>query len=283
MCRLVAYLGQELLLATALVKPKYSLISQSLRARESSILTNGDGFGLGWYTPSISPEPALFTSIQPAWNDRNLLNLANKIKAPCFFAHIRAASAGGVSTYNCHPFVQGKWMMMHNGGIHDFNVVKRHLRRLLDDDIYQNLQGETDSEHFFALMMQIAKGRTLTKLSNVADIIQETIERVLELVATYGTSGPSYFNICLTDGKRLWATRYCSDSSIVPESLHYSVGDRFEATADGRYHMLREDERYNCVLVTSEKLTSCAGDWQVVPSNHLLMVSQDKKIRLRTL
>lgn len=282
MCRLIAYLGQELLLATALVKPKYSLISQSLRARESSIPTNGDGFGLGWYTPSISPEPALFTSIQPAWNDRNLLNLTSKIKAACFFAHIRAASAGGVSQYNCHPFVQGKWMMMHNGEINNFILVKRHLRRLLEDDIYHNIQGETDSEHFFALMMQIAKGRDLSRLSIVADVIQETIYRVLELVNQYGETGPSYFNICLTDGKRLWATRYCSDKNIIPESLHYSVGDRFEAI-DGHYHMLRKDERYNCILVTSEKLTSCAGDWQSMPANHLLMVDKEKKLHLRAL
>lgn len=282
MCRLVAYLGQELLLATALVKPKNSLISQSLSARESSTPTNGDGFGLGWYVPSIAPEPALFTSVQPAWNDRNLLNLTNKIKAPCFFAHIRAASSGGVSQYNCHPFVQGKWMMMHNGEINNFILIKRHLRRLLADDVYHAIQGETDSEHFFALMIQLSKGRDLSRLSTVGDIIQETIYRVLELVSQYGGSGPSYFNICLTDGKRLWATRYCSDKNIIPESLHYSVGDKFQAT-EGRYHMLHEDKRPNCILVTSEELTNCTGDWQIVPSNHLLMVNKEKKLYLRPL
>jgi glutamine amidotransferase len=115
-----------------LVKPVNSIVMQSLHARESTIPTNGDGFGLGWYVPSISVEPALFMSISPAWNDRNLLHLTAKIKSPCFFAHVRAASSGGVANYNCHPFIHEQWMLMHNGRINDFIVIKRHLRHLLE-------------------------------------------------------------------------------------------------------------------------------------------------------
>lgn len=84
MCRFVAYLGHEALLDDILVKPANSIVMQSLHARETVVPTNGDGFGLGWYTPLISEEPALFTSISPAWNDRNLLHLTAKIKSPCF-------------------------------------------------------------------------------------------------------------------------------------------------------------------------------------------------------
>ena len=66
MCRLAAYLGQtEVLLEDVLVKPVNSLVSQSLKARETDVMTNGDGFGLGWYVPKISSEPALFTSTTP--------------------------------------------------------------------------------------------------------------------------------------------------------------------------------------------------------------------------
>ena len=102
MCRFVAYLGQDIVMDEVLVKPTNSIVSQSLHARESDYPTNGDGFGIGWYTPSISKDPALFTSTIPAWNDRNLLHLTAKIKSNCFFAHVRAASTGGVNLYNCH-------------------------------------------------------------------------------------------------------------------------------------------------------------------------------------
>ena len=161
MCRLISYLGEDIILSDVLVKPDNSLVMQSLHARESNTRTNGDGFGVGWYAPSISSEPALFTSVSPAWNDRNLLHLTSKIKSPAFFAHVRAATGGGVTKYNCHPFIYKQWMMMHNGGITNFNQVKRHLRRLLDDDLYRWIQGETDSEHLFALFLQNAQKRDL--------------------------------------------------------------------------------------------------------------------------
>lgn len=270
MCRLVAYVGHDILLEDVLVKPVNSIIMQSLHARESSIPTNGDGFGLGWYVPSISSEPALFTSISPAWNDRNLLNLTAKIKSPVFFAHVRAASAGGVTVYNCHPFVSGDWMLMHNGGIGDFIQVKRHLRRLLDDDMYNWIQGDTDSEHLFALFLQCSKGKDLSNIEAVADVLEETFNLILLLVQQINSTMPSYFNVCLTDGKRLVASRYCSDPKISPETMHYSVGDAF---IQGGQH--------ECMLVTSEKLTNIDAQWHVVPENHILMVAEDLKAFLR--
>ncbi len=282
MCRLVAYLGHDVLLEDVLVKPINSIVMQSLRARESEIPTNGDGFGLGWYAPEISPLAALFTSISPAWNDRNLLNLTAKIKSPCFFAHVRAASAGGVTNYNCHPFIHGPWMLMHNGEIHDFIMVKRHLRHLLDDDIYHWIQGDTDSEHLFALFLQMAKGKDLTQLSVVADVLETTFYEITQLVKQFSKHGASFFNICLTDGKRLIATRYCSDKNRTPESMHYSVGSRFVAQ-DRHYHMLQEGTKHGAVLITSERLTNADAEWHDVPVNHLLMVDTGLVVQLRRL
>lgn len=282
MCRLVAYLGHDVLLEDVLVKPSNSIIMQSLHARESSMPTNGDGFGLGWYVPDIADTPALFKSISPAWNDENLLHLTSKIKSPAFFAHVRAASAGGVTQYNCHPFVHGRWMLMHNGEICHFIDVKRHMRHLLDDDIYNWIKGTTDSEHLFALFLQRAKGRDLSSIGVVADVLQETFACIIQLIHEFSEPGPSYFNVCLTDGHRLVATRYCSDVSIVPETMHYSMGARFEAKA-GRYHMIQANGKRESLLVTSEKLTNFETEWHDVPANHLVTVDTDLSIQLRAL
>ena len=277
MCRFVAYLGSEMLLEEILVKPVNSIVMQSLHARESSIPTNGDGFGLGWYAPRISPEPALFTSVSPAWNDRNLLNLTSKIKSPCFFAHVRAAGAGGVTNYNCHPFMYGPWMLMHNGDIDSFMTVKRHIRHLLDDDIYHWIQGETDSEHLFALFLQLAKGKDLNQLSVVADTLQSTLYEINQLVQHYSKDNDSYYNICLTDGKRLIASRYCTDKKTKPETLHYFIGSSF------LNHLLIKGDEHEAVLISSEKLTNINADWQEVPSNNLLLIDSDRSIQLRPL
>ena len=286
MCRLVAYLGEEVLLDEVLVKPINSIIMQSLQARESDIPTNGDGFGVGWYVPSISDAPALFTSISPAWGDRNLLNLTAKIKSTAFFAHVRAASEGGVTHYNCHPFVYGQWMLMHNGGIADFIMVKRHLRHLLDDDIYNWIKGDTDSEHLFALFLQLAKGRDLSQLTVVADVLEETFETVLQLVQRFNAKGTSYFNIALTDGKRLIVTRYCNDVTLTPETLHYTIGSYLinrPAQDEKQEPMMQTIGRQDSILVSSEKLNNFDAEWKTVPPNHLLMVDEAFNISLRAL
>lgn len=279
MCRLVAYIGKDILLEDVLVKPINSIIMQSLHARESTIPTNGDGFGLGWYTPDISPEPALFTSIFPAWNDRNLLHLTAKIKSNCFFAHIRAASVGGINPYNCHPFIYGQWMFMHNGDIYNFVAIKRHLRHLLDDEIYQWIQGETDSEHFFALLLQLSRGKDLTQLDTIADIFEEALSIISQLIKQYSETGPSFFNVCLTDGKRLIASRYCSDKDTTPESLHYLPDSSFALPES--FHRQKQSSKHPGVMISSETLTDFKKEWREVPANHLLLVDEECRVRLQ--
>lgn len=279
MCRLVAYLGRPTLLQNVLVIPKNSIVMQSLHARETSLRTNGDGFGVGWYAPEVGDDPALFTSISPAWNDRNLLNLTAKIQSPCFFAHVRSASAGGVTNYNCHPFVYGDWMLMHNGEINNFNQVKRHLRHLLDDDIYDWIKGDTDSEHLFALFLQLAKGRDFTQLSVVADVLQETMQKIEELIKEFGTSGPSYFNICLTDGSRIIATRYCSNPKKKTLTLHYLVG--YVLSTQDVWDKEEGSPAY--VVVSSEKLNDLDIGWEEVPAQTMVLIDENKTIDLRPL
>lgn len=279
MCRLVAYMGKPTLLENVLVTPKNSIVMQSLHARETNLRTNGDGFGVGWYAPEISSAPAIFTSISPAWNDRNLLHLTAKIQSPCFFAHVRSASAGGVTTYNCHPFIYGDWMFMHNGEINDFIAVKRHLRHLLDDDIYNWIKGDTDSEHFFALFLQLAKGKDLSNIFIVADLLQETILKTQELIKEFGKSGPSYYNICLTDGRRMIATRYCSNPKRKTLTLHYLVEHMI--STQGLWE--KEEDKPSYVVVSSEKLNDIAVGWEEVPAQTLVIIDENKTIHLRPL
>jgi predicted glutamine amidotransferase len=93
--------------------PVHSLIDQSLHSKLGAETTNGDGFGVGWY--DTSPSPGVFRSIEPAWNDQNLHELAGHVSSHLFFAHIRAAIGSPVQQSNCHPFRHGRWLWMHNG------------------------------------------------------------------------------------------------------------------------------------------------------------------------
>lgn len=279
MCRLIAYLGKDILLEDILVNPDNSLLKQSLHALETQYPTNGDGFGLGWYNHEISPNPGLFTSISPAWNDLNLLHIASKIKSSCFFGHVRAASTGGVTHYNCHPFINENWMFMHNGGLNDFIEIKRHIRHLLEDDVYNWIKGETDSEHLFALFSQMAKGRDLKDSNTVIQLTLDVISQLHKVMAEFGKPGTSYLNLCMTDGKRLIATRYCTDRRYRPESMYYSLGKCF-AMKDNEYHMIQDSGKPECVLVASEVLNGCSDEWHEVPEHHLLLVNENLDIEL---
>src|SRR5438105_9445717 len=124
MCRWLAYYGTPVLLEELLYKPKNSLIDQSLHSQLGVETTNGDGVGVGWYSEQ---GPAVYKSIDPAWNDRNLRELAAHIRAGLVFAHIRASTGTPVQQTNCHPFRRGKWLWMHNGSIAHFQEVKREI------------------------------------------------------------------------------------------------------------------------------------------------------------
>ena len=55
MCRWMAYSGSQIFLDTVLFEADNSLVDQSLNARWSHVVTNGDGFGIGWYGERGTP------------------------------------------------------------------------------------------------------------------------------------------------------------------------------------------------------------------------------------
>ena len=90
MCRWLAYSGSPVRIEELLYKPQHSLIDQSLHSQLGAETTNGDGFGIGWY--GVGETPGVFHSVEPAWNDRNLRDLATHLESALVFAHIRASS-----------------------------------------------------------------------------------------------------------------------------------------------------------------------------------------------
>ncbi len=283
MCRFAAYIGKPLVIDELLFKPSNSLIKQSIRARETDEPLNGDGFGLGWYAHDIDYTPGLFVSMQPAWNDRNLQYLAAKIRTHCFLAHVRAASMGGVSIYNCHPFVYKRFLFMHNGSLGGFQKIKRHIRHELSDEIYDTILGQTDSEHFFALFLQTFedhKGQYTAE--SMAKVFAITLKRLEKIQKQYGVDETTYLNVVLTDGFSMLASRYISDPTQPCPTLYYSAGSKYQER-DGVCHMIPpiEDEGNEAVLIVSEKLTNYKAEWHEIPVNHLLLLKQDLSLLIQ--
>lgn len=158
---------------------------------------NADGFGVGWYDQDQTTQgPCIFRtfkshlredpvlkvlfestgSITPAWSNLNLHRLADKIKSPLVFAHVRASTTGALSEENTsvallvsclapargqadfgslcsHPWTYANLIWMHNGCIADFHKIKRRLQNDLSDEMFSVPQGNTDSEWSFALFL----------------------------------------------------------------------------------------------------------------------------------
>ena len=258
MCRWLAYCGPSIHLDTLLFKPVNSLIEQSLRARESVSPTNGDGFGIGWYADR--PEPGRYRDLLPAWNDENLRSICQQIRSPLFFAHVRASTGTASSRANCHPFHHGDWLFMHNGHIGDFERIRRDLAMLIDPSLYPCLQGTTDSEAFFYLML------TNGLEDDPATALARSVGQVLDVMTAAGVTNPFRMTSATSNGTSTLALRYSSDGKS--PSLYYGLGvaprDAGDGTADGAN---------GSVLILSEPLDKEAHNWIEIPEAHLLVAA----------
>ncbi|MCU0398085.1 MAG: class II glutamine amidotransferase [Cyclobacteriaceae bacterium] len=280
MCRLMAYKGTSIIIDELLYKPHNSLINQSINAKELEEPLNGDGFGIGWYNAEISHEPATFVSLNPAWSNRNLKNLAPKIKTSCLVAHVRAASVGEVSEANCHPFQYKELLLAHNGGVEHFSRIKRSLRSQLSDELYNWIKGQTDSEHIFAFLINrlISDHPSITP-DSVTEAFEFTFSYIKQLMSNYEINEDAYLNMVITNGHFIVATRYVTNPKEEPLTLYHSEGSRY-VVENGITRMEAPKDNDQAVLVVSEKLTN-DNHWTLIPKNHFVIVEPDLNVRIK--
>ena len=256
MCRWLAYSGSPITLETVLLEPENSLIDQSLHSQMGVHTTNGDGFGVGWYDEDL--EPGIYHSISPAWNDRNLKELAKHIRSHLFLAHIRASTGTAIQQTNCHPFRHDQWLWMHNGLIHDFDTIKRELMLAIDPALYPSIEGSTDSELMFYLALSLGlSDDPISAVEQMAGMIEAVADR-------HGIKNPLQMTLATTNGERLWVFRYSTERRS--RSLYYSADVRTlrELYPDNpRLADVSEETR----LVVSEPLSDLPGVWKEIPES----------------
>jgi len=264
MCRWLAYSGSPILLEELLYKPEHSLIDQSLHARLGVETTNGDGFGVGWYGAGTDT-PAVFRSVEPAWNDRNLREVARHIESPLFLAHIRASTGTAVQQTNCHPFRYGRWLWVHNGLVREFPRVKRELALAVDESLYTSIEGSTDSELLFYLAL------TLGLEDDPPVAVERMVGLVEEVGRRHGIEHPIQMTIATTDGQCVWAFRYSSEEQS--RSLYYSTKVQTLRELHPELARLREVSDETRIIV-SEPLGELAGAWNEVPESSYGLVCE---------
>ncbi len=203
MCRWLAYSGSPILMKDVLYGGTNSLVDQSLHSRLGAEPTNGDGFGVGWY--GAPDTPGVYHSVEPAWNDQNLRELAGHISSPLFFTHIRAAIGSAVQQTNCHPFRHDRWLFMHNGYINEFATIKRDLVLAVDPSLYPQIKGQADTEVLFYLAL------TFGLEDDPPAAVEQAIGLVEAIAERHDVPHPFQGTVATSDGESTWAFRYSSE------------------------------------------------------------------------
>ena len=263
MCRWLAYSGSPLSIEDLLYRPEHSLIDQSLHSQLGAETTNGDGFGVGWY--GSGETPGVFRSVEPAWNDRNLRELAGHVESPLVFAHIRASSGTAIQQTNCHPFRHGRWLWMHNGLIHDFHEVKRDLALAVDPSLYSSIEGSTDSEVFFHLAL------TFGLEDDPPAAVASAVGLIEAVGRDHGVEQPIQMTVATSDGKRVWGFRYSSEGKS--RSLFYSTDVPTLRELHPEVEILAELSEESRLIV-SEPLRDLPGAWNEVPESSYGIVQE---------
>lgn len=188
----------------------------------------------------------VFTSLKPAWADRNLYNLAEKISSRLFFAHIRAASStlgpshcagcdgelppwavanGSVSTeLCCHPFRCGRFLFMHNGSVGGFNRIRRDLLDLLPDPMFSFAITNSciDSVCLFAVFLALlpSKPTEPSTPSAMKESVEQMISTICFLLDKEKIEETTLINIVVSDGECIVATRFVTNA----QELAYESG-----------------------------------------------------------
>jgi predicted glutamine amidotransferase len=207
--------------------------------------------------------PRVYRSTHPAWNDRNLRELAAGISSPLFFAHIRASTGTAIQETNTHPFRYANRLWMHNGLIRDFHLVKRELQSAVDDAYFGFIEGTTDSETMFYLALTFGlEDDPVGGVERMVGFVEETGRR-------HGIEHPIQMTVATSDGEKIWAFRYSSENDS--RSLYFSTRmDALKALYPESAELggLSDETR----VVVSEPLGDLPGAWQEVPESHVGIV-----------
>jgi glutamine amidotransferase len=198
MCRHLAYVGPPVALAALLTDPPHSLERQAWDPRHLDVgRLNADGWGVGWYDPTVGPVPARYRTSTPIWADHRFAGIAGHIRAGHVVAAVRNATPGlPVEDSGAAPFLADHVLFSHNGAVDSWHEgVGLKLRRQLSERREAVVGGRSDSEVLFAMVLDRLDAGT-PPAAAVAAVIDEV--RAL---------AGGRFNLLLSDGRTVIASR----------------------------------------------------------------------------
>jgi len=256
MCRLFGLSGgsQRIRATFWLLKAPDSLAAQSRR--------EPDGTGLGTFDADVTPR--VDKAPIAAYQDQQFAQEAKERVSSTFIAHIRYASTGGLRPENTHPFQQRGRLFAHNGVITDLPRLEAEL-----GDYLPLVQGETDSERFFALITRHTDdhgGNITAGITNAARWIAANL--------------PIYaINLILTTPDELFALRYPDTHDLLvlqrPAGGPHRHRHLDQASAAGRVRVRSATLATTPAVVLASERMDDNPNWRSLQPGELLHVNRD--------
>jgi glutamine amidotransferase len=188
-----------------------SQVHRSLLAAENALGVQSnlhpDGWGVAFY---IDGAPHVTRSPNTALGDALFHRLSGVVASETVLAHVRKATQGDKTVFNCHPFQHGRWVFAHNGDIPRFEDVRARLLELVDARLRRFVMGDTDSEVvFFVFLSELSRAVGAAKraeLSHAISALRSTVKRVREQCDGRPGVDRALLTLMATDGENLVAT-----------------------------------------------------------------------------
>ncbi|MDH3626707.1 MAG: class II glutamine amidotransferase [Acidobacteriota bacterium] len=289
MCRVLAYLGEPVVLDQLLFRPDSSLIQQTYAPRMAAML-NLAGFGLiAWDSDSHNPSvPFTYRTTAVPVFDRNLERLAEKLRPGAFLAHVRGVpyhTHVTVNEQNLHPFqYEGtRLAMAHNGQLEQFDEMRYDLVEHIRPVWRQQILGNSDSEWIYALFLsQLGDPSARATPDEIARAVEGTLRILRATRARLGITTYSPINLFISDGVAIVAVRfafdfgcYSTEGGAISEamlnfmSLWYTCGRNY-GLHDGEWKMIGGPSDASSIIVSSEPLSEDRATWLEVPEYTML-------------
>ena len=239
-----------------------------------------DGVGLGTFradgTSNVYRKPVA------ANRSETFITGALNVRSATFLSHIRHATVADPRMENTHPFEQNGRLMAHNGVVGDVPELRRRL-----GDHAELVHGETDSEHYFALITK----RIDEHDGDVAAGIGAAAREIAAELPMYS------LNIVMTTPNELWALRYPDTNElwILERSLGIDAGIVEDRTASGVMRinpgidfdersaqgMMRVQSRELSILpatVIASEPMDANPQWRLLESGELIHVDPELRV-----
>lgn len=249
MCRLFGlHAGREPVRASFwLLDAPDALVEQSRR--------NPDGFGIGTFEPDGSPD--LDKAPAPAYTDALYAVEAREERSRTFVAHVRYATAGGLTYENTHPFEQDGRLFAHNG------VVNFDPADPVDPSL---VHGQTDSERLFARI-------TLAIRAHGGDVRAGIAEATRRMAADVELHS---LNFVLTTPDELWALRYPEHNELLV--IEHPREPPLDQSGDRGIRVRSDDAAGRRVVVIASERMDDQDGWDPLAPGELVHVDSDLRV-----